>query len=273
MCNDGSILKTMDGGLTWIDASSGLPKGGCVSAFGSAGATDPLTLYAGNSNVGKSAFVSHDGGNSWSPTSSPPEQQAYGLGLQSSFLSVHPTDRDTILYGTWVTLWRSTDGGGSWKDLTANSAPGDTTGTIWRGTGYGGLVSTNIAFNPYTSQKYPFERAFIQGMDAGKIWTAADSSSPPTFWKRQSGLNLFGGGNSLAFAADGTTIYAGTGQFDWPTSFSTEGVVLSTDGGDSWTYSCGSPLGLSGSTEASAVCVTPANASNVWAVYQDGRLY
>jgi hypothetical protein len=273
MCDDGSVAKTTDGGATWVDASAGLPKGGCVEAFGSAGAADPLTLYAGNSNVAGSAFVSRDGAASWAPTGSPPSAQAYGLGMQSSFLSVHPADRDTVLYATWVTLWRSSDGGASWTDLTAQPAPGDATGTLWRGTGFGGLVTTNVAFNPYKSAAYPFERAFLQGMDAGKIWGAADAGAPPAFWKRQSGLNLFGGGNALAFAADGTTIYAGTGQFGWPSTYSTEGVVLSTDAGDSWAYACGAPAGLSGSTEATAVCVVPANASNVWAVFQDGRLY
>jgi hypothetical protein len=272
-CDDGKVYKTINGGNSWLDISSGLPKGGCVSAFGTAGILDPLTLYAGNSNVASSAFVSKDGGNSWTPTSSPPTMQAYGLGMQSSFLSVHPIDKNTILYATWVTLWRSINGGNTWNDLTATAKEDDTTGTYWKGTGYGGLVTTNVEFNPYTSDQYPFQRVFIQGMDAGKIWTAADISFPPTYWKRQSGLNLFGGGNALTFASDGKTIYAGTGQFDWPSSYSTEGVVVSTDSGDTWSYACGSPNGLSGSTQVSSLCTTPANISNIWAVFQSGRLY
>ena len=273
MADDGSVAKTTDGGVTWADASAGLPTGGSLEAFGTAAeAGDPETLFAGNSNHAGAAFVSRDGGASWAPTGAPPAAQAFGLGMQSSFLSVHPSDRDTVLYATWVTLWRSVDGGATWTDLTARAGPGDATGTLWSGTGFGGLVATNVAFNPFTSALYPFRRAFIQAMDAGKIWAATDAGAPPTSWRRQTGLNLFGGGNALAFAADGTTIFAGTGQYGWPAEFSTEGVVKSLDGGDTWAYSCGAPS-LSGSTEVTALCVTPANASNVWAVFQDGRLY
>lgn len=265
------VVKTTNGGKTWTDSDAGLPAGGNFEAFGIS-ESDPETLYVGSASEPKHAWVTHDGGLHWLPTGSPPKAQAYGLGMQASFLSVHPTDKMTVLYATWVTLWQTKDGGTTWSDLTANAKPGDDTGTMWNGTGYGGLVTTNVEWNPYVSEKYKFKRAFLQGMDAGKIWAAADAGSPPAFWRRQTGLNAFGGGNALAFAADGMTVFAGTGQFGWPAKFSTEGVVLSVDAGDTWSYACGYP-NISGTVQVNALCITPQNISNVWAVFQDGRLY
>lgn len=268
MCDGSGVFKTTDGGGSWAPANSGLATGnGCYEAFGMA-PSDPNTLYAGSGNVGGNAWVTRDGGASWTPTGAPPAAQAYGLGLQASFLAVHPTDAATVLYATWVTLWRTTDGGANWNDLTAFApVANDTTGTIWRGTGYSGLVSTNVEWNPYSSGS---PRAFVQGMDAGKIWAAVDDTLYA--WRRQSGLNEFGGGNDVTFAADGTTVFAGTGQAGWSSAYSVEGVVKSVDGGNTWAYACGHP-NITGTVTGWAVHVQPYNASSLWAVFGDRQLY
>lgn len=179
MCDGAGVFKTVDGGLSWFAANGGLAVGGgqCYSAFGmypgASGAGGDDVLYAGYSG---GAFISRDGAASWTATGAPPSAQAYGLGLQASFLSVHPADAETAMYATWVSLFVTHDGGSSWHDVTA-TAPwaNDTSGTVWAGTGYSGLVATNIAFSPYTS------RLFVQAMDAGAYSQTRQRPAPPRF--------------------------------------------------------------------------------------------
>jgi photosystem II stability/assembly factor-like uncharacterized protein len=262
-CSSGGIWKTTDGGATWATINAGLDAGECYEAFGLA--SDGATLYAGGANTQSHIWVSRDAGATWTASGPPPAAQAYGLGLGASFLSVHPSDPSTVLYSTWVTQWRSTDGGATWKDITA-SQPNASDPLTWTGNGFSGLVTTNVEFNPFTG------RGFLNGMDAGKIWASADPTGKDlSAWTRQSGLNLFGGGNDVTFARDGT-VYAGTGQDGWPTSFSTEGVVRSGDGGLTWEYACGHPANLS-TVVAWSVHVLPGNSSVLWAVFDDRRLY
>ena len=263
--SDGSgVWKTINGGTAWLPINSGLPTGGGRSyeAFGLA-PSSPSTLYAGNSADAGNAWVSVDAGNTWIQTASPPAAQAYGLGMQASVLSVHPSDPESVFYGTWVTLWRSSDGGQTWRDATAFQPPNSTDSNTWSGTGFSGLVSTNVKCSPFAAGPHP-QRCFIQGMDAGKLWAATDAGLGA--WRRQQGLNEFGGGNDVSFGADGLTMYAATGQWGWPTMYSTEGVTLSTDGGDSFSYVCGHP-NISGTVLANSVYTMPFNTSSVWAVF------
>lgn len=262
-CGVGGVWKTTDGGASWAAINAGLDAGECYESFGLA--SDGATLYAGGANTQSHIWVSRDAGASWSASGPPPSAQAYGLGLQASFLSVHPTDPLTVLHSTWVTQWRSTDGGATWRDLTA-SQPNASDPLTWTGSGFSGLVSTNVEFCPFTG------RAYLNGMDAGKVWASADplGRNLSAGWTRQRGLNLFGGGNDVSCARDGV-VYAGTGQDGWPTAFSTEGIVRSSDGLQ-WEYACGHPPHLS-TVVGWSVHALPGNSSNLWAVFDDRRLY
>lgn len=103
-------------------------------------------------------------------------------------------------------------------------------------------------------------------MDAGKIWASAGATFPGP-WRRQTGLNEFGGGNDITFGSNGT-LYAGTGQYGWPAAYSVEGVVRSDDGGDTWAYACGAPNVSAGTTQlAGSVYTVPSNTSSLWAVF------
>lgn len=161
-CDGSGVWKTTNGGASWEPVNAGLPTGGgqCFQAFGLAPSA-PETLYVGSYTEQGTAWVSTDGAASWQATGAPPAAQAYGLGLGASFLSVHPADPRTILYGTWVTLWVSSDGGASWHDATA-SQPNASDALTWRGTGYSGLVTTNVKFNPYPGGSHPAGRGFLQ---------------------------------------------------------------------------------------------------------------
>ena len=261
-CGAGGVWKTTDGGATWATINAGLDAGECFEAFGLA--SDGTTLYAGGGNTQSHIWFSRDAGLSWNASGSPPRAQAYGLGLGASFLSVHPTDPQTVLHSTWVTQWRSTDGGATWHDITA-AQPNASDPLTWTGNGFSGLVSTNVEFSPFSG------RGFLNGMDAGKIWASADARGKDlSAWTRQSGLNLFGGGNDVSFARDGV-VYAGTGQDGWPTAFSTEGVVKSIDG-VTWAYVCGHPDHLY-TVVGWSVHVLPSNSSILWTVFDDHKLY
>jgi hypothetical protein len=286
MADGSGVWKTADGGATWAPANTGLETGGSFESLAVA-PSDGDRLYAGNGNEQGKLWVSTDGGGSWAPSGPPPAAQAYGLGLAASFLSVDPADADVVYQATWVTLWRSVNAGANWSDLTAfqpanATAAGGPPGTVWRGTGFSGLVTTNIKFNEYArlgggggggGGGSTWAQPFLAGMDAGKIWSAVDPSLYG--WRRQSGLNLFGGGNDFAFGADGATVYAATGQDGWPSTYSTEGVTVSRDGGVTFAYGCGHPntTGSGASVVARAVHTVPANTSALWAVFQDGRAY
>jgi hypothetical protein len=262
-CGGGGVWKTSDGGASWATINVGLDAGECYEAFGLA--SDGTTLYAGGGNTQSHIWVSKDAGATWSESGSPPSAQAYGLGLGASFLSVHPTDPLTVLHSTWVTQWRSTDGGATWRDITA-AQPNVSDPFTWIGNGFSGLVSTNVEFCPFTG------RGYLNGMDAGKIWASADPAGKnlSAGWTRQQGLNLFGGGNDVSCARDGT-VYAGTGQDGWPTAYSTEGVVKSSDGVN-WDYACGRPANLS-TVVGWSVHVLPGNSSVLWAVFDNHHLY
>lgn len=164
-CDGSGVWKTTNGGQAWTAASSGLPTGQCFQGFGLA-PSDPSTIYVGSYTNQGNAWVSTDGAASWQPTGAPPAAQAYGLGLQASFLSVHPADPKTVLYATWVTLWMSADGGASWHDATAYQ-PNVTDAQTWVGTGFSGLVSTNVKFNPYSAPGHAPGRGFLQVGERG----------------------------------------------------------------------------------------------------------
>jgi hypothetical protein len=263
-CGAGGIWKTTDGGTSWATINTGLDAGECYESFGLA--SDGVTLYAGGGNTQSHIWVSGNAGASWTASGPPPTSQAYGLGLGASFLSVHPSDPLTVLHATWVTQWRSRDGGATWQDITA-SQPNASDPYTWTGNGFSGLVSTSVQFCPFSG------RAFLNAMDAGKIWASGDPQGRnlSAGWVRQRGLNLFGGGNEVSCARDGV-VYAGTGQDGWPTSYSTEGVVQSSDGGVTWEYACGHPPNLS-TVVAWSVHTLPSNSSVLWAVFDDHRLY
>ena len=104
-------------------------------------------------------------------------------------------------------------------------------------------------------------------MDAGKIWASAEGF--PGAWRRQYGLQEFGGGSDITFGANGT-LFAATGQWGW--SLSVEGIVRSDDGGDTWAYACGAPNASGGQQKlAWSVYTVPSNTSSLWAVFAGAR--
>jgi hypothetical protein len=263
-CDGHGVYRTQDAGASWHAASIGLQNSSCYESLG-IGTDNPNVLYAANGNSQGQMWRSDDGGDSWVTLGPPPSAQAYGLGFGASYLTVDPQNSSIVYAGTWVTIWASNDAGATWVDVSSSQPiPGDA--SVWRGRGFSGLVTEGFKWNPYNSSM-----AVLNAMDAGKIWTSTDASL--TAWRRQSGLQEFGGGSDATFAADGSTVYAGTGQYGWPSYYSVEGVAKTTDGGATWSY-CHNP-NITGASQyqSYSLYTLPSNPDVLWAIYQDGQLY
>ena len=101
--NDGTILRTTDGGANWISQTSGTTK-------------RLLSVYFKDSNtgtaVGDSTLIrTTDGGINWFPQSLPP-----GVGTNPVFESVQYVDANIGMIVGWTgNILRTTDGGASWS--------------------------------------------------------------------------------------------------------------------------------------------------------------
>jgi photosystem II stability/assembly factor-like uncharacterized protein len=108
----GRILRSTDGGTHWSSVISRLGE-----VFVARAPFDSSLVYAtstGDSDV--QLLVSHDGGATWQTST------AQGLEADKSpfnYFAVSPSDSHT-LYRGMRDLWRSTDGGGHWTNLTMN---------------------------------------------------------------------------------------------------------------------------------------------------------
>lgn len=126
------VMKSVDGGATWSESSSGLPTSSSsarVSRMSIAIApSSPSTLYAAFDQYGANSgntlsyvYKSTNGGASWSPTALSGVANANGyLGTQSWYdnaIVVSPVDPNTAIAGG-VYYVKTTDGGATWTTAT-----------------------------------------------------------------------------------------------------------------------------------------------------------
>jgi photosystem II stability/assembly factor-like uncharacterized protein len=101
----GSILKSPDGGVSWSNASAGLPTNSGISVI--VDPSNPTTLYAGTNN---GIYKSINGGGNWSSSNS-------GMGNSEILsLALSPTSPAIIYAGTSNgKIFKTTNGGNSWS--------------------------------------------------------------------------------------------------------------------------------------------------------------
>ncbi len=103
------VWKSVDGGASWSEARTGLPRRGSVFAL-AIDSRRPSTLYAGSDD---GVYKSSDGGLSWE--SSPQAE----LGAPVDLLRIAPDDPDVVYAGTRTRgIHKSRDGGHTWTAIT-----------------------------------------------------------------------------------------------------------------------------------------------------------
>jgi photosystem II stability/assembly factor-like uncharacterized protein len=127
---ESGLFKSTDGGTTWQKLVKGLPTtqqglgriGFCIAP------NDPNRLYA-TVDAGEygGVYRSDDAGESWSKSTA--DGRFWGRGSDFAEVKVDPKNAD-IVYTANVVVWRSADGGRTWKDF--RGAPGgDDYHRIW----------------------------------------------------------------------------------------------------------------------------------------------
>jgi hypothetical protein len=213
--------------------------------------TTPFILFKGNRNFNHKpgVYKSTDEGRTWEQKFCDVNQidiqeKPYPGGINPWWVEVDPVSADIVYAGTDNAVYRSVDGGQTWMVLTAKR-----TSQGWQGTGFSGLVSRNIEWNPYDHS-----HVILQGMDEAKAiqsWDGGDN------WRVDNpGLPPYSGGHDVAFAPG--WIFGVFGQ-DGNTA---ELIARSHDSGRSWTL-LKSPVSPS---EATQVHVDPANPDRLWVV-------
>lgn len=255
------VRKSIDRGLTWTNASDGIAMPSLVFSV----AIDPhdaSRVYAGTT---AGFYVSTDAGAHWT-------RAAYG---NENFVYAVTCDPDSpgVAYAAidGAGVWRSSDGGASLHDITADLPQkltrtvvktrgslyvgtqfgiyATTDGTSWRGMNFGltNYLVSSLAIDPDTpSTLYAAGREIFRSVDGGSSWFVADSG-PPSFVA------------SLAVPARTPgTIYAGTDR---------EGIFRSRDGGRTWTAI------NEGMTDRQiyALAIDPANPATIYAGAAWGR--
>jgi photosystem II stability/assembly factor-like uncharacterized protein len=258
------VYRSTDGGKTW--AHLGLaqtsqiarvvldprdPKRVLVAALG-----DPF-----RDNPERGVFRSTDGGKSWTKT------LYAGPAVGASDLAIDPKNPDLLYAGLWRfrrSSWRLTsggdddgiyksiDGGATWKRLSGNGLPAGMTGRIalaiapgdarriyalieskdgllWRsddgGTNWK-LTSSNTLIN---ERPFYYSRVVVDPHDANHLFSVsvllAESTNGGKTW-HVSGKRLHGDHHDLWISADGRSIVEGNDG----------GVALSHDGGATWSW-------------------------------------
>lgn len=232
----GSIVRTEDGGVTWVASNAGLMAHDDQSDDYRSeytqivvSPTSPSVLYAAQHGFwGGNIYGSTDGGRSWKAlvTGSNHGELPFGSGPAASAIAVDPRDARHVLAGGWESLLESHDGGGSWVDATTSTATGG-----YVGRGFSGLVAQGIAFAPAGSPSLA-----LVGMDGANPLVSRDSGS--TWSAPVHAYDSWDGGYAVSWAST-STLYALLGQ-----AGAFNGIARSTDGGKGFAVAVGAGAGL-----------------------------
>jgi len=244
---DHGLYRSNDSGCTWIHLDKGLPntKARRIVLCSS----HPETMYVsfecppGQQPRQGGVFRSDDGGNTWTPRNS-------GLGARVGqpnepnemtsnidHLAVDPKNPNVVFAGdcSWVSagIYRSNDGGVSWKIVTDSSSPKMKYGwiTMW------GPSVMALAIDPRNPSNLYFSTSghVFKTTDSGENWQAAYTRSvpkpaaapdSPRGWWKTNGMEVTCLNQVVVHPRDPKRIYAC--YFDI-------GLLQSFDGGSSFT--------------------------------------
>jgi photosystem II stability/assembly factor-like uncharacterized protein len=216
-----NIYKSTDGGTTWTMLTNGLPAN--QSNIGRIGidisASNPNVLYAVYAQqygAFYGMYKSTNGGTSWAPVSG-------NTTLQNTFTSgyfywfgkvkVDPNNSNTV-FVTDLSLWKTTDGGGSWTDV--GSWMHVDQHSVYVQPGNSNFV---LAGN---------DGGFYKSTNGGSTWTLTQNIPITQFYTcevdYQNPSNIYGG------TQDNGTNYTPTGGLnDWQNLFGGDGFYVLVD--------------------------------------------
>lgn len=155
----GDINKSINGGLSFVPATSGITEqGGWVTPY-IMHPTNPQILFAGFSNVWKTT----NGGASWTRSG------VLGGGTLS-LLAIAPSDPNVLYAGRSAALARSTDGGATWGSIPLPAGAGALT--------YLAVHPENPGSIWVTSSGYSAGNKIFRSDDGGGTWTNISGSLP-----------------------------------------------------------------------------------------------
>ena len=263
----GGVYRTTDAGRNWTKVTGGGPSGYWPSSFMHLDVSrDGNTLAAVNDSYSepRGVHLSRDGGATREHALSPAnagdrmtEATPFGAGDTTDqwWVEIDPNDANRVYAAGTHSAVRTLDGGATWDDITSDDAGGGR----FRGTGYGGWVSTNVEWNPYAAGV-----VVAQAMDSAHAMVSEDNGS--TWRVRQDGLPKYSGGQDAAFGGDGRTLFAALGQ----SGYAETQIARSLDGGVTW-VGLAAPAGAGG-VPVDSIHADPANPATAWVVI-DGSLY
>jgi photosystem II stability/assembly factor-like uncharacterized protein len=174
------VFKSINGGTTWFDDSSGLPMDGTTAGPVTVlkiDPTNPKTLYAGSRFQG--LFKSVDGGRSWARI----ESTQIG-GPEVYDLAISPFDPQTVFVATLNGLYRSSNGAMDW--VVVHAGPGaegrsvelDPTNPsrLYTGTDSQGILRSLDGGSTW----FPINEGLPQGSDGGVVLPILRLTHHPT---------------------------------------------------------------------------------------------
>jgi hypothetical protein len=233
----GGVWRSDDGGITWAAANDGIelreaPDPLLTSRFDAIAMSPvaPDTLWTADLAFGlEEIYRSDDGGATWQIEleGTAPVPRAYRSTITAEVLVPAPDQPQLRFLAQAEYVLRQSDSG-RWSDVSSRPS-----GDGWAGTGYSGLVSTDI----YVSRERP-GTILLAGLDGAHLIRSTDGGAswdrPLVEWDN------WGGSQSIAVGGSGDShLYVALGQFEF-----FNGIASSVDGGTSWRFAAGPEAGL-----------------------------
>jgi hypothetical protein len=282
------VWKSMNGGVTWASSSVGLPRHANVATL----LLNPsLTTTLWAAVTGDGLYQSTDGGQSWKLQWS--AVQFVGGTPNLSPLAIDPGNSMILYAGNGRTVWRSTDGGGTFTQLVATITYGPgvdsisvapVNGNVWitcYGDGVQSMPGNSNAFTlvtgtapnniPSSNMSSYWTAVLVDPTDYNIIYASGDSQ-PHKLYRTTDGGTNWTPYDPISGAIVQYAVYGGNPKRFYARS--TGAVITSTDG-TNWTQASDTSLPSSG---LDAMAVDPSDANTLYAgaangVYKTGNLF
>ena len=248
------ILKSTNGGDSWVRAGSGLPDTYINDLVINPVTTSTLYALSGYGPTGAGIYKTTNGGQSWNALDT-----GFPRNTFINSLAIDPTTPSS-LYAIGSApqfngppspaIFKSTDGGGSWNALKTDLAPNlGIRSLIFAPTTPGTIYALTNVFGPGGRP------GIFKTTDGGESWTGIDTGVPPGAFVSSMVLD----------PKDPAVIYLAV-VFPFAEA---GGILKSSDGGKSWRAIS---TGLPANTPLQSLAIDPVNSSTLYMI-SEGTLF